>query len=73
MFSWNEFTFALLLTYTEAARTMPVLMPQLMTEWQILWGPIMAAGFFLLIPALIFSLIAQRYIIHGLTLGAVKA
>ena len=72
LFSWNEFIFGFLLTYTKAARPVTVLATQLMTEFEIHWGPILSLGTTLLIPAIIFAIFAQKYIVSGLTLGAVR-
>jgi multiple sugar transport system permease protein len=43
-----------------------------MTNRAILWGRIAASGSLVLIPVLIFALIAQRYLVRGLSRGAVK-
>lgn len=71
MYCWNEFLYAVILTGRNA-RTLPVTITSFMTNKAILWGRIAAAGSLVLIPILIFALIAQRYLIRGLSKGAVK-
>ncbi len=73
MFSFNEFLFALMLTTDFRARTVPVgiaLFEGLHGE--IPWGYIMAASVVSCIPVILMAILAQRYIIQGLTGGAVK-
>lgn len=71
LYCWNEFFYAVILTGRDA-RTLPVTITSFMTNKAILWGRITAAGSLVLVPVLIFSLIAQRYLIRGLSKGAVK-
>ena len=65
IFAWNEFLFALLFT-GRAAKTMPVVLSGYITETGIRWGALTAA------PTILLAILAQKYIIRGLTLGAVK-
>jgi multiple sugar transport system permease protein len=71
LYCWNEFLYAVILTGREA-RTLPVTITSFMTNKAILWGRIAASGSLVLIPVLIFALFAQRYLIRGLSKGAVK-
>ena len=71
VFAWNEFMFALLLT-RRSVRTLTVIVPSLVGGHEILWGEIAAIGTIAIIPGIVFSLLLQRYLIRGLTLGAVK-
>ncbi|HEX9012090.1 MAG TPA: carbohydrate ABC transporter permease [Anaerolineaceae bacterium] len=71
LYCWNEFLYAVILTGREA-RTLPVTITSFMTNKAILWGRIAASGSLVLIPVLIFALLAQRYLIRGLSRGAVK-
>lgn len=71
MYCWNEFLYAVILTGRDA-RTLPVTITSFMTNKAILWGRIAASGSLILIPILIFALVAQRYLIRGLSKGAVK-
>ncbi|HDD43277.1 MAG TPA: carbohydrate ABC transporter permease [Candidatus Desulfofervidus auxilii] len=73
IFSFNEFLFALMLTTDYRARTIPVgiaLFEGLHGE--IPWGYIMAASVISSIPVILIALFFQKYIIQGLTGGAVK-
>lgn len=70
--SWNEFLFALVLTQTDAAMTLPVGIAGRVTQYEIKWGVMSAAGAVAMIPILIFALAMQRYLVRGLSLGAVK-
>jgi multiple sugar transport system permease protein len=71
LYCWNEFLYAVILT-GRTARTLPVTITSFMTNKAILWGRIAASGSLVLIPVLIFALLAQRYLIQGLSRGAVK-
>ncbi|WP_461505426.1 carbohydrate ABC transporter permease [Pseudothermotoga elfii] len=70
--SWGEFLLALILTSNASAQTLPVYLGRYITGWRVAWGPLSAAGLVTMLPVIIFALITQRYLIRGLTLGAVK-
>lgn len=72
LYCWNEFLYAVILTGREA-RTLPVIITSFMTNRAVLWGRIAASGSLVLIPVLVFALLAQRYLVRGLARGAVKA
>jgi len=69
--AWNEFILALVLT-DRATRTLPVAVSLYITDIGVDWGKIMALGSVIAIPPLIFTFVAARQIITGLTTGAVK-
>ncbi|WP_376989505.1 carbohydrate ABC transporter permease [Bosea sp. R86505] len=69
--AWNEFILALVLT-NRFTRTMPVKVSLFINEHNIEWGQIMAIGTLIAIPPLIFTFMASRQIITGMTTGAVK-
>ncbi|GAB4540694.1 MAG: carbohydrate ABC transporter permease [Anaerolineae bacterium] len=71
IFAWNEFMFALLLT-RRTVRTLTIIVPSLVGGHEILWGEIAAIGTIAIIPGIVLSLLLQRYLIRGLTMGAVK-
>jgi multiple sugar transport system permease protein len=71
IYCWNEFLYAVILTGRDA-RTLPVTITSFMTNKAILWGRIAASGSLVLVPVLIFALLAQRYLVRGLSRGAVK-
>jgi multiple sugar transport system permease protein len=70
--SWNEFLFALILTQTDASITLPVGIAGRVTQYEIQWGAMSAAGVVAMLPILVFALIVQRHLVRGLSLGAVK-
>jgi multiple sugar transport system permease protein len=70
--SWNEFLFALVLTQTDASMTLPVGIAGRVTQFEIKWGVMSAAAVVAMMPILIFALAMQRYLVRGLSLGAVK-
>ena len=72
IFSWNEFLIALVLATGPRAQTLPVYAGLFVTEYGVLWGPLAATGVITAIPVIIFALMLQKYIIRGLTLGAIK-
>jgi len=71
IFSWNEFLFANVLT-AAASRTVTVGIRGLVTSRAIEWGEIAAVGTLQVLPVLAFTFAVQKYIVRGLTLGAVK-
>ena len=72
IFSWNEFLFALILTSTERAQTMPVAVTLFIRETGIEWGYMTAVAVIMMVPTAILTLLAQRHLVHGLTMGALK-
>ncbi|MFT4040992.1 MAG: carbohydrate ABC transporter permease [Thermomicrobiales bacterium] len=72
IFSWNEFLFALILTSTERAQTMPVAVTLFIRETGIEWGYMTAVAVIMMIPTAILTLAAQRHLVQGLTMGALK-
>jgi multiple sugar transport system permease protein len=69
--SWNEFLYALILVAFDA-RTITVGIPALATPHGTLWGQMAAVSIVATVPIIIFSILVQRYLIRGLTFGAVK-
>ncbi|MEW6105620.1 MAG: carbohydrate ABC transporter permease [Bacillota bacterium] len=69
--SWNEFTFALFLTTTNA-RTLPTIVTQFLTFQGVVWGEMAAAATITTIPVVAFALLVRKHLITGLTFGATK-
>lgn len=69
--AWNEYLLASALSDRDT-KTVPILIVNNMSEFNIEWGVIMATGMLLAIPPIIFTLFASRQIITGMTAGAVK-
>jgi ABC-type glycerol-3-phosphate transport system permease component len=68
---WNELTIALALTF-DSAKTVTVAVAGFRGYASIDWGSMTAASIVSILPMLVFAAFAQRYIVEGLTLGAVK-
>jgi multiple sugar transport system permease protein len=71
MFAWNEFLFAFILSRSQAA-TITVGISSFWTQRGILWGPLSAAAVVAVVPMMVFTMLFQKYIVRGLTFGAVK-
>lgn len=71
IFSWNELMYGLILTRTEA-KTAPAMAVSFMEGYNLPYGKIMATSTLIVIPVLIFALIASKQLVRGLTMGAVK-
>jgi len=69
--SWNEFLFALILS-GPASKTLPVVIAGLTTDLGPLYGEMSAAAVMIMLPNIVMTLVMQRYVVRGLTLGAVK-
>jgi len=70
--TYNEFLFALVLTSTPAAETMPVGAATLIGRINVDWGAMSAAGVIGALPIVVFSIFVQKHLVRGLTMGAVK-
>jgi ABC-type glycerol-3-phosphate transport system permease component len=68
---WNELTIALALTFS-SSRTVTVAVAGFRGYASIDWGGMTAASIVAILPMVLFAALAQRYIVKGLTLGAVK-
>lgn len=72
VFSWNEYMFALIFT-SSAAKTAPLVLAEISGSLEgIQWGVLFAAATLQLAPILAFVLLVQKYIVTGLTAGAIK-
>jgi len=71
LFSWNEFFFALILT-RKVAQTLPVMVSGYIGFMGIEWEKMSAAAVAATLPVLIMSMLVQKYLVRGLTMGAIK-
>ena len=71
MLSWNEFLMASAVAPVHA-KTLPVRIASFITDKGILWGDMSAMGTVIVLPVVLFALFTQRYLVRGLTAGAVK-
>jgi len=72
LLAWNEFIYALILTRTNAAQTIPVVVSGWISIFQILWGKMTAAAGLYVLPALLFISLVQKGMLKGLVHGGVK-
>jgi multiple sugar transport system permease protein len=70
--SWNEFLYAAVLVQRSPLRTFPVGFYSFIIGDVLLWGPMMADGVMVTIPAVVLFMLAQRFVVQGLTAGSVK-
>ena len=71
IFSWNNFMFSVVLA-SDATKTVPVAIFNFISYAQIDWGGLMAAAVVITLPVLVITILTQKYVIRGLTAGAVK-
>jgi ABC-type glycerol-3-phosphate transport system permease component len=71
IFSWNEFLLAMIFTRIKAS-TLPVGISGFIAVEQIFWGPLTASATVAALPPIILAWVFQRYMVRGLTFGAVK-
>jgi len=71
IFSWNNFMFSQVLSM-EKTRTLPIAVYNFMSYAEVDWGGVMAAAVAIMTPAIILTMIFQKYVVKGLTMGAVK-
>jgi multiple sugar transport system permease protein len=72
LFSWNEFLFAM--TFTQNVKIMPLTVGifEFVGDEVVEWTRLCAVGVFASLPSIIFFIFAQRYVVQGLTAGAIK-
>lgn len=73
VFAWNEFLFALIFTTRNAKTTTLVISEILGTVEGVNWGILFAGATIQLLPIVIFVIAVQKYVVAGLTAGAVKS
>lgn len=71
LFAWNDFLFATIIG-SGGAKTLPAATRELVQPQNIDWGKIMAAGVVTTAPMIPLGLLVRRYLVAGLTMGAVK-
>lgn len=70
--SWNEFLLALMFTQTPQSQTLPIIIASFTSDFTISFSFINAAGVLAVIPPVVLAVAFERYIVSGLTAGAVK-
>ncbi len=72
LLAWDEFLYSLIFTSTTNAKTIPVAIAEFTGKYSSDFGLIAAGGVLAAAPPLLLALLFQRYIVGGLTSGAVK-
>jgi multiple sugar transport system permease protein/raffinose/stachyose/melibiose transport system permease protein len=72
MLAWNDYLFAAILLNQEELKTLPIGLSGYISPWRIDYGVLMSGSVMATIPVVLFFILVQRYIIAGLTAGAVK-
>jgi multiple sugar transport system permease protein len=70
--SWNEFLFALILTKTIASQVLPIVISSFVLDFTTNFSFVNAAGILAIVPPVLLAILFERYIVSGLTAGAVK-
>jgi multiple sugar transport system permease protein len=71
IFAWNEYAFALMMT-SEKARTAPPSIPSMLGRGGIEWSAIAAGSLGFLIPVIIIVFVLRKYLLRGVTFGAIR-
>lgn len=71
IFSWNNFMFSQVLSQ-QKTRTLPIAVYNFLSYVEVDWGAVMAAAVVIMAPAIILTMFFQKYVVKGLTMGAVK-
>jgi multiple sugar transport system permease protein len=70
--SWNEFLFAVVMAQRTELRTIPAGLYSFQVGDVLLWGQLMAAALIATLPVVLLFMLVQRFVVQGLTIGAVK-
>lgn len=71
IFSWNNFMFSQVLSM-ERTKTLPIAVYNFISYAEVDWGGVMAAAVAIMVPAIALTMVFQKYVVKGLTMGAVK-
>ncbi len=71
LFSWNNFMFSQVLSM-ERTKTLPIAVYNFVSYAEVDWGAVMAATVVIIAPAIVLTMAFQKYVVRGLTMGAVK-
>jgi multiple sugar transport system permease protein len=72
IFTWNEFTFAVLLSRGRVT-TLPFILPTMMESHYVLWGDIAAIASIGALPVIAIAFALRRYLVRGLSFGAIRS
>jgi multiple sugar transport system permease protein len=71
--TWNNFLIPLIFTRTQASQPLTVVLTLFIGQYEVAWEDMSAAAVMTMLPPFLMALFFQRYLVRGLTLGAVKA
>jgi len=71
IFSWNNFMFSQVLSM-QRTKTLPIAVYNFVSYAEVDWGAVMAVAVAIMAPAMILTMVFQKYVVKGLTMGAVK-
>jgi multiple sugar transport system permease protein len=71
IYTWNDYLFAAFLTGKNSAN-LQIAIAQFNAEYQIRWGELCSSTIIAIAPILFFTIVTQKYLVRGLTMGAVK-
>ncbi len=72
LLAWDEFLYALVITQSNASKTLPVALNDFIGRYGVDFGRLAAGGVIAAIPPVLLAFVFQRYIVAGLTAGSVK-
>jgi multiple sugar transport system permease protein len=72
IFAWNEFVFAFFITQSEASRTVPPAIANLLSAVPLDWGLVSATLTIYAIPVLLFTFLVRRHLVAGVTMGVIR-
>jgi ABC-type glycerol-3-phosphate transport system permease component len=72
LLAWNAYVWALVLTTTPDMFVLPVGIANMVGEYQVQWNQLMAASVLAILPVVLLYMFLQRYLVAGITAGAVK-
>ena len=71
--TWNSFLIPLIFTRTSASQTLTVVLTLFIGQYEVAWEDMAAAAVLTMLPPFLMALFFQRYLVRGLTMGAVKS
>jgi multiple sugar transport system permease protein len=72
LLSWNELLYAFTFISSETKKTLPMWLSEKILGDVFMWGELMAGAILMLIPIILIYALGQKYLVRGLTAGAVK-
>lgn len=69
---WNEYLYTMVMIHDKAAKTIPLVLSEMIVGDAFSWGPLMAGATIASVPILLIYLISSKQMVSGLTVGGVK-